>query len=94
MRKADWQGDKTLVRDNASDVRRDGRGAGQFPDADLRGDLPRRSRADKDGVAFVANRVAGGQRKRRVAGKPPEKGMGVEQQIQDLLLPRRQFVVG
>lgn len=48
------------------------RGAGKLSDTEFRGDLPRGSDANQDGIGTLSDEFASGWRKRGIIGEPPQ----------------------
>lgn len=59
---------------------------GKLANAGFCGDFPGRSRADDDGIGTGADHFAGAGWKRGIIGEPPEQGVGVQKNLQRLLL--------
>lgn len=65
----------------AGEVRR----VGKLANSEFRGDLPRGSRADQDGIGARSDKLASGRRKRGIIREPPQQGVSVQKKAQKSL---------
>ena len=72
---------KTLTCNTAGNVKRHHFCIWQLPEAILGSDFPSRCRTDQDIVRLISHRTTGSSRQTFASGKPPEKGMSIEQEL-------------
>ena len=68
-------------------------GAWKLADAELRGDFPRGSGADQNGIGTRSDEFARDRRKRGIISEPPQQGVSVQKKTQESL-PGLEFLFG
>jgi len=91
MRRSDGQRLEKLPRRDGVELGSQLGAEGEFPNPEFGGDLPSAGRADKNGIGTRAYGFAGGIGKRRIISQPPDQGVSVQKNAQNLL-PMPEFV--